>query len=65
MQQLVKVEMNVVEIGADVVETIVVAVAVVIIVVVVRVAIAVANTAAPPDWHPGSEFRAAGEARRR
>ncbi len=33
--------------------------------VILRVAIAVANTATPPIWNPGSEFRTAGEARRR
>jgi Zn-dependent M28 family amino/carboxypeptidase len=32
--------------------------------VVLRVAVAVANTPAPPSWNHGTEFRAAGEARR-
>lgn len=33
--------------------------------VVLRVAVTVANTPAHPSWNPGSEFRAAGESRRR
>lgn len=33
--------------------------------VVLRVAVTVANTPLPPSWNPGSEFRAAGDSRRR